>query len=86
MALTLSARNEGVTADGKRQVEYLCTFDDGSADDVTKAELGLVEVDEIVQVVKTASSIAIDVTANDATKVTLDPSGAGSATVRFVGH
>jgi beta-lactamase class A len=86
MAITLSNRREGVHVTGKRQVTYLVTFSDNTADDVSNAELGLHRVDEVLITALTASSIAIDVTANDGTNVTLDPSAAGAHDITFVGY
>lgn len=85
MAVTLSARKEGVSVDGKRTVTYTATFDDNSAADVTKATIGLTTVDAVYLKLKSSSGIAVDLTANDSTKITLDPSGAGSADIVIAG-
>lgn len=86
MALTLTNRREGVSVNGKRTVTYQCAFDDGSAADVTMATLGLHRVDEIYVKVKTSGGSGIDVTTNNATKVTLDPIAAVTCDVVFVGY
>lgn len=86
MALTLSARREGVESNGKRSVRYTCAFSDGTAADVTKATLGLHRVDEIHIVAKTSGGTGVDVTTNNATKVTLDPVAAATVDIVFIGY
>jgi uncharacterized protein YchJ len=85
MALTLTNRVEGVDHRGRRIVEYTATFDNGDAADITHATSGFVAVEEVWLKTKTASGIAIDITTNNATKITLDPSASGAGTIRIVG-
>jgi hypothetical protein len=86
MAITLSARREGVSSSGKRTVTYTVAFSNGDADDVSNAELGLHRVDEVYVVAPTASSTSVDVTANDGTVVTLDPGAAATLDIIFEGY
>lgn len=85
MALTQTARVEGVSINGKRTVTYTCAFSDGTAADVTLASLGLRVVDEVYVRVPTSGASGVDLTANDATKVTLDPVAATTVDITFVG-
>jgi hypothetical protein len=85
MALTLTNRREGVTSDGRRSVDFTATFSNGDASDITLATLGLQNADEVWVKVAAASGIAVDITADDSSKITLDPSAAGAPTIRVIG-
>ena len=85
MALTLTNRVEGVTVDGKRSVTYTAAFSDGAAADITKAVLGLKTVDAVWIKALAADGSGVDLTANDATKITLDPVAACTCTIAIVG-
>ena len=86
MALTLSNRREGVSSNGKRTVRYTCTFSNGDPADVTKAQLGLHRVDDMYVVVQSSGGTGVDVTTNNATKVTLDPVAAATVDIIFEGY
>lgn len=86
MALTLSNRVERVTTDGRRAVEYTATFDDGSAADITLADAGFTVIDEVWVKAASSGGSGVDITANDSTKITLDPVAATAPTIRIVGH
>jgi hypothetical protein len=85
MALTLTARAEGVTSSGKRYVEYTATFSNSDAADITHVTSGFQQVDEVWVKAKAASGITLDLTTNNATKIALTPSAAGAHTIRLVG-
>jgi hypothetical protein len=86
MAITLSARREGVSSNGKRTVTYTVAFSDGSADNVTNATLGLHRVDDVYVVAASSGGTGVDVTANDGTNVTLDPVAAATLDIIFEGY
>lgn len=87
MAMTINSRTERVTASGKRAVDYNLTFDNGNAADLTAAVSGMTRIDEVWVQAKASGGTGIDVTANDGTKITLDPVAAvTNVIVRVVGY
>jgi hypothetical protein len=86
MALTLSARREGVSIDGKRTVTYTCAFSNGDAAEITKAVLGLHRVDDVFVTVAASGGTGVDLTAQDSDSITLDPVAAATLDLVFVGY
>lgn len=85
MALTLTARAEGVASNGKRTVDYTAAFSDGAAADITKAILGLSTIDEVWIKAPASGASGVDLTANSSTLITLDPVASTTVTIRVVG-